>query len=863
MLVRSLAALVLLLSVLETSISHALAAEVDIATSAPFLNLSNQIQTCESDVGQGITEIENGGCRFAAATPASLQPGFSAKAHWLRMDLLNSSACPIERWLRIGHPRLGHVTFFEKAGNGGWKRSDSGLAVPRAKSPVFSIDSVLRMTLAPGERRTLLVRVVSDSSINLTPTLWQTDDYLESISKRSNFIAFVVGALILTFIFTIIIFFQWREISYLYFSICEITMAVFAACFGGLMPLYLWTDMKSFDIRIQFIALGISIVFFALFSRRFIGIHRHYRTYDTILLALGMTVAAAIVWSCLGHFQSGVLVILAGTLAVKLTCVLLFWRARRDGFRPAGFLLVSNLIVLFGAAQMIFKTFGGIPSNDADTVILMLELLLSTPIGVFGIAFHHQQLENRLRQAVQESRVKVEFLAHMSHELRTPLDTILGTVQSLSRPSGRSRLTEGLTDIGDSGRHLLKMIDEILDHARGLAGRLSLAPEPVDWEKFLHGIENRAQVLAARNNNHFSLHAEGELAGDLILDKRRLRQVLDNLLVNAARHTRNGWIRLDCSFTHPLADGSLTLNFTVTDNGEGIPLADQERIFLPFERGSGMTSNGDGRGAGMGLAISRQLVTMMGGTLTVDSRPGNGARFRFQVTAQTQERQQAPSSLAYHRVGDKGGQHTILVVEDEDKNLDILMTFLRESGFNVLQAKNGHQAVDQCRTTDAIDLVLTDQFMADGDGWMVLRRVGDLFPDVPVVLISAAPPERPADFPAGVGFAAHLLKPLEHTEVLQCIADLLGLDLERTDVSSEPSESIAPLPLPRPDDGALDQLRIMIENGQVSEIVDWAESLTACQPAFRPFTDQITTAALTLDFPALRDLVKKPREDAW
>lgn len=854
--VRSFAALALLLFAFVTDISHASAAEAPITHSATVLDLSDEVEICESDVGQDITEIAAGSCRFAAATPATLQPGFSVKAHWLRVDLINPTTQPVERWLRIGHPRLGHVTFFEDEGNGEWKRSDSGLAVSMAERPVFSIDSVLRLSLAPSERRAIFVRVVSNSSINLTPTLWQDKDYAASVSKRSNACSFIVGSQIITCILTLIIFLKWNEISYLYFSVCEVTLAVFTACFGGLIPTYLWPNTDPFDIRIQFVALGISLVSFILFSCRFIGLHHHYKINENILLVLGAIVTAATVWTVFIDFQHGVSVILAGALAIKLTCVLLFWRARRDGFHPAGFLLASNLIVLCGAAQMIFKTFGGIPTNDFDAVVLMSEFLLSAPIGVFGIALHRQQLESRLREVEKESRSRVEFLARMSHELRTPLDTILGTAQLLSCSSGRLRLAEGLTDIRDSGRHLLKMIDEILDHARGLAGRLSLAPEPMDWKKFLRGVESNARMFAIRNGNEFFLQAEDAPGRDLILDERRLRQVLDNLLVNATRHTRHGWIRLECAFGSLLADGSLMVNFAVTDSGEGIPLADQERIFLPFERGRGVTSCGDGKGAGMGLAISRQLVDMMGGVLTVDSRPGRGACFHFQVVAQTREaRHSASKPISYPVVSDKGTQRTILVVEDENKNRSILATFLRESGLHVLEAGSGREAISQCRCSVPVDLVLTDQFMSNGDGWAVLRRIRELFPDVPVVLISAAPSERPADFPQGVGFSAHLLKPLDHDEVLRCIADLLGLDLEREDVSSHPTETSAPSSLMRPDDAALAQLRIMIENGQVSEILNWAERLTACTPAYRPFTDQITAAALTLDFPALHNLV--------
>lgn len=858
---RGLSALLLLAAVLAGP--PAAGAEEPIAvTPSPFVDLSNRVEWCASAIERDVATIAAGGCHFAAATPADLARGFSSRAYWLRMTLVNPEAGPVQRWLRIGSPRLERVTFFEATADGGWRRSDSGFAVPLAKRPVFSSDAVLPVRLAAGESRAILVRVVSDTAIDLTPALWQVNAYLKALTARDIAFSFVIGVQLMTGLFSLIIYFQWKELAYLFFCALEFSMAVFCASFSGLLPVFLWPVNLPFDIRIQAMAVASGIVFFTLFARRFIGVEGRYRPYHAVLLALCVIVIPAVGWASLVDYGAGMQVIAFCGLAIMAAAVALFWRAWRDGVRPAGFLLVAHAIVLVGILQQTVASLGGPAINDTSTIVFMLEFLLSAPIGLFGIAMYRERLERRLAAVQRESDARVEFLARMSHELRTPLDTILGTVQLLSRPSGPVRLAEGLTDIRDSGRHLLKMIDEILDHARGLAGRLILTPQPVDLREFLRGVEHNARVLAARNDNSFSLRLQGEPMHGVRLDDRRLRQILDNLLANAARHTKGGRIDLACVAGPAKADGTLCLDFAVTDSGEGIPLADQARIFLPFERGSRTVSRHGGKGAGMGLAISRQLVEMMGGRLTVESRPGQGASFRFRVVAEAAGELVAASAPAAAYAGYAGDRRTLLVADDEAKSRNILARFLRDSGFDVLEAGSGREAIERCTTAPAgVDLVLTDQFMADGDGWMVLRGLADLRPDVPVVLISAAPPDRPEDLPATQTFAASLLKPLDHAEVLRCIGDLLGLDLQQEQAGPpEPTDGGAADARPGP--AALDDLRRMIDSGQVTDIMGWAESLKASQPACGDFAERVRTAACTLDFPALNALAELPRRVA-
>lgn len=509
------------------------------------------------------------------------------------------------------------------------------------------------------------------------------------------------------------------------------------------------------------------------------------------------------------------------------------WNRRKDGEMFAEMLTISAVRDARGVAQQFIALFSDITERKrVDDELKASEL--------------------RWKEA---NAAKITFLTQMSHELRTPLDTILGNAQLLARPQGRAMWAQGLASIQQSGWHLLGMIDEILDLARGVAGKLTIEPHPVDWPGFLYGVAQNAKVLASANANDFSLVTTGEPLSAVVLDEGRVRQVLDNLLANAARHTQRGWIRLECAVTVQ-PDARLRLDFAVADSGEGIALADQNRVFLPFERGSTSALAG-GKGTGMGLAISRQLVEAMGGQLTLQSTPGEGACFRFWLIAEPDAGAgTVPTARAEQAIptGYQGAQRRILVVEDEPANRQVVLRLLQACGFAVLEAASGRAAVELMAGALTVDLVLTDQFMADGDGWTVLQAVAARWPHVPVILMSAAPPKRPDGWPQALTYSAQLLKPLNHAELLKRIGELLALQWLVNEPDPLATTKLPPMAPQHLDDAQLAKLRQMIAGGRVSEIIDWAAALESGSPGNEEFARAVSTAARNLDLVGLQGL---------
>jgi signal transduction histidine kinase/DNA-binding NarL/FixJ family response regulator len=609
------------------------------------------------------------------------------------------------------------------------------------------------------------------------------------------------------------------------------------------MPLYLEVSAAgSFVTCASFVAF-----FHALLP----GIRQLGWPYRVFAIASALTLAGQL-WSIAAHYAESAR-LWAITLNIALVAALwLFLQIWRKGSAPAGTLLLS---FMFPAILEVFRlgvTLGWWHFLPIEVIAGPWSLVMTTPLILMSVFQRSSELQKQAMQAEEKNAAKIEFLTKMSHELRTPLDIILGNTQLLARPSTPTLVTEGLDNIEQSGKHLLGMIDEILDHARGLAGQLKIHHGPVDWFEFLRTIKQGAAVLANKNGNTFALHVQGQPPQGLQFDELRVRQVLDNLLANAARHTQGGWLALDCT-VHSQGVDRVQLTFTVSDSGEGIALADQERIFLPFERGSNQMRSG-GKGVGMGLAISRQLAEAMGGHLQVSSTLGQGACFKFDLVASVFEPAndtiQTPSQ-AMPCTHYAGVVRTILVVDDEPANAALLSKLLVSTGFAVLTAACGQEAEQLFAAHPEIDLVITDQLMLNGDGWAVLQAVAQHRAGVPVVLVSAAPALKPAGVSGALQFAASFMRPVDHQALLRCVGELLGLAWI---AAATLAVTVDLAPLPNMDEAALAALRELVNDGKISEIIAWADALRHQKPALEDFASQVSQAARLLDIVQLQGL---------
>lgn len=824
------------------------------------LQATPALQWCATPAQTGLADVLTpaGPCLLQVARQQDLARSFDDRAFWLRLTLANPSTHATERWLQVGHPRLEELSFFFENTPTQWQRTDVGINTPMAaREEVPAIYSVLALTLAPGQTRTVWVRVASRTSIDLSTTVWAPVEFRRATARTQLSVTLAMGGLLSTLMLALLLGFGTQTRTYAYFGVAMAGEIVLESFRGGLLQQHLWPSAWPMWPEVGAMGTTLALVGFSAFFTTQLPNMRHYpKSYWAWRVLVGVTLLGLGYALLLDYRAATQVWTVTLNAAIASGLLLAFW-AWRDGARSAGTLLLSFVLLAALELLRLGTSLGIMTFTWLEALAGPWALVMTTPIILLSIFQHSRKLKNKLLQTQAESTARIDFLAKMSHELRTPLDTILGNAQLLEHANTPARRSEELGSIQQSGKHLLHIIDEILDHARGVAGKLPLEPAPQDLTLFLRGVAQNARRMAATRGNAFALQVQGDEAQWALLDAVRLRQVLDNLLVNAARHTQHGNITLRCVVQAVPALASWRLNFAVQDSGEGIAQADLERIFLPFERGTHNTRQG-GKGTGMGLAIARQLVETMGGRLTVHSTPGQGACFEFTVEVVTCP---APHSVAPKTLTDNftspglDRQQTILVVDDDDSSRRVLSSLFIRHGCMVLQAACGADVDTLLASQPSMDLVLTDQFMPNGDGWHVLRAVAACRSDVPVLLMSAAPAQRPSDFPEGLNFATQMLKPLDHVLLLQCLEEQLGINLQTHAIQSNRSDAapgVSALTHAAVDSNELNALRDMIEQGRVSDVMRWALALKQRRPELAGLADELYDAASVLDFPKLR-----------
>jgi signal transduction histidine kinase/CheY-like chemotaxis protein len=393
------------------------------------------------------------------------------------------------------------------------------------------------------------------------------------------------------------------------------------------------------------------------------------------------------------------------------------------------------------------------------------------------------------------NRSKNVFLSSMSHELRTPLNAILGYTQLLAR---QEDLTEQrrrqLGIMLASSNHLLGLIGDILDLSKIEAQKMDIVEAPFQLPQLLEQVVEISRPRARKKQLVLVFEQDSPLPQWVRGDERRVRQVLLNLLTNAIKFTRQGSVTLRVAYD---AKGGSALRCDVADTGVGIPKDKLDAIFEPFTQ---LTPDAQGReGAGLGLSITRRLASLMGGSITVESRVGSGSVFRFSVPLPTEAVGQTAAEPEWRSIsGYRGERKRILVVDDNPVNAGLLVDLLEPLGFDVTTAASGREAIKQAMALRP-DLVLLDLVMPDMDGLEAaqeLRRHADLSRTL-IVGVSATVTDSERKKLFSEACDAFLGKPVQIGELLQIIERLLSLEWEQacageTAKPESPAAALAP-----------------------------------------------------------------------
>jgi signal transduction histidine kinase len=453
-----------------------------------------------------------------------------------------------------------------------------------------------------------------------------------------------------------------------------------------------------------------------------------------------------------------------------------------------------------------------------------------------------EELQGAKERAEAASRAKTEFLANMSHDLRTPLNGILGFAQILLQSNGLTdRQRESIGIIQHSGEHLLTMINDVLDLSKIEARKMELDQEVFFLPEFLERIADmsRGQIRARGKLIGFCMEFSDALPDAVWGDEIRLRQVLLNLLSNAIKYTDAGEIRFQVGLAVPpdVASETVSLRFAVADTGIGIPREQREAIFHPFHQSGDAALRSEG--TGLGLAICRRLVDMMNGTLHLESQPGAGSRFWFDLNLPV-----APAAAAAPGSPDgmrlQGAGRRILVADNQPRNRQVLREMLAASDFDVIEAQNGRDLI-RLALARPPHLILMDMALPDITGLdaaRILRRM-PVVRDIPLIIVSANVFEAARRASLAIGCDGFLAKPIRIAELLGLLQRLMGLDAVRSVATTPPRcspHSRRNMKIPDPD-----RLHALLDPLLIGDISGFRELLAALDlfPEFRDYLAEL------------------------
>ena len=546
-------------------------------------------------------------------------------------------------------------------------------------------------------------------------------------------------------------------------------------------PLALWVMVMIFLAGIRFLI--------SYLSRKRVQSSQAQKTFLALYIAI--TAILGVAWSFLAllpnvfddvYSQSFIILIMVGVLVIAVT-VLAMNRFAQIAYSAPFPLVISGLLLtssnpfswqfsLFIAIFLMFMIWIGKEQHDALVKSLTVH-------------FTNKKLINQLELAIKSetiaNKAKSEFLANMSHEIRTPMNGVLGMIELLQNTDLSTEQCRFAEIIQGSGEALLSIINDILDFSKIEAGKLELESIPFDLKSLIKDIEQMFAMEAQDKGLELVVTVPGEGCSNFMGDPTRIRQVLTNLLANAIKFTEQGEVSIHVNQIKE-ENNTVTLLISVHDTGIGISSEIRSKLFKPFSQADGSTTRKYG-GTGLGLVISSELVSCMGGVLDCDSTLGNGSHFFFTIplgiVSETEtEEPRSDSSRGSIGIEENGSLLKIihaLVVEDNETNQEVVFAMLKKLDCEVTLVSNGQEALELL-TENSFDLIFMDCQMPVMDGYQAtaeIRRREEkegLGHHIPTIALTANVVEGDREKCLSAGMDDYVAKPFKQDDIAEILA---------------------------------------------------------------------------------------------
>ncbi|MBH3338071.1 response regulator [Pseudomonas mendocina] len=721
-----------------------------------------------------------------------LNAGYSRSVFWLRLDF---EYRPVQakgdrNWLlELAYPPLDHLELYLPARDGRFALAQrTGDALPFDSRQIRQNNYLFELNLEPGQVKRIYLRLESQGSIQAPLTLWAPNAYLEEQPGRIYVLGIIYGVLLVMLVYNLFIFLSVRDTSYLYYILYIASFGLYQVSVNGAGIEFFWPNSPWWANAATPFLIGSAALFGCQFARSFLHTAEHSPWVDRLLLLLMACGAGVMILAlCISYataLRLATYLALLFTVAIFAAGILAWLRGMRVAryfiFAWTAFLVggIVNTLMVLGYLPNVFLTMYASQIGSALEVSL-LSLALADRINAMKeerariLQEAGRKLEELNQELADSNRFKDEFLATVTHELRTPMNGVIGSLELMQTVKMDVELEQYQKTAATSARDMMRMVNDILALTELQAGKLYPRREAFSLRGLFDGLRAQYAPRAEDKGLSFTLELEDNLPDTLEGDATKLAQALGYLLDNAIKFTSEGGVALQVGRAG--SQGShLPLSVVVSDSGIGFVQGEGD-LYQRFHQLDGSMTRKYG-GLGIGLAICRQLVDLLGGSLSHESQPDVGSRFRLNVPLTLPEQQampvarpqRLPSGIALRQAQ----QCTVLIVEDNAINQLVTRGMLLKLGYRVRTADNGAEALELLRG-ESVDAVLLDCQMPVMDGFATCRAIRALpgCDELPVLAITAHSHSGDRERCLAAGMSDYLAKPVKFDELRVLLHD--------------------------------------------------------------------------------------------
>ena len=762
-----------------------LASAVEFDEATQSLPLGRVMQVFEDIGGQAtLADIRARDDLFKPHNKDTLNAGYSHSAFWLKVDLSYQPLNPqIHRtWLlELAYPPMDNIDLYLADASGNYRLAErTGDALPFDSRQIKENNYLFELNFSPGQSQTVYLRVASQGSVQAPLTLWSAQAYLEEQPVRIYILGLIYGVLLGMLVYNLFIYLSVRDTSYLYYIFYIASFGLYQLSVNGAAVQYFWPNNPWWANASTPFLIGSAALFGCQFARTFLHTATHSRWLDRALMLLMAVGVLVMVLALTTSYAVSLRLATGLALAFIVTIFTAGVVAWVRGLRVARYFVIAwsafllgglvNTLMVLGYLPNVFLTMYASQIGSAIEVGL-LSLALADRINAMRdlqartLQESGQKLAAMNQQLAHTNQLKDEFLATVTHELRTPMNGVIGSLELIKTLDMSPELELYTQTAEGSAREMMHMVNGILALTELQAGRLGVRPRTFGLNELIQSLSDQYGPSARSKGLQFSYEIARNLPDQWVGDADKIRQCLECLLDNAIKFTRVGGVILRVT-GKTAGPGRWALAFNVIDSGIGFVHIEEAELYQNFFQVDGSMTRSYG-GLGIGLAICRRLVELLGGRLTHHSQPGQGSQFQLLLELESPLESSQPSE-GRSRTPD---ECVVLLVEDSSPGQVVLRGMLLKMGYRVLSVDNGVDAIDILRRERVDAVVLGCPFSqvsgaSMGSQLLTLAACAKL----PVLALFDSETEARQARQQVDGITDYLLKPVRYEAVQQALA---------------------------------------------------------------------------------------------